>query len=471
MEAQKIKARMGSFHTAGSAKEAEAFIELATVNGTEFVGYDDLEIETTIAAFRIIEIDKGSGGRNAGLGLEIITGKTVFYPEGGGQVGDRGTLSCGDLSLEIIDTYHVNGKIVHLSPWTGDPADSAADEKKLRRIFKKGKCLLSVNAASRSRTAGNHTATHLLHASLRKVLGEHVLQSGSLVTPDRLRFDFSHFQGMHHEEIVRVEELVNNAIQRNIEVEAQTMAYRDAVKTGVMALFGEKYGSSVRVVEVPDVSRELCGGTHVRRTGDIGLFVLRQEIAVASGIRRIEALTGIKAIRYIRSLKDSRISLARMLKAAPEEVEAKVKYLIEETEKLKKRLDSKESKMINADIDQVLSNKKIINDKIEFVSYKMQTDDINALRNAGDQLRNKMTSGVGLLLLESPKQPIMLVVVSKKLSNDPKLNAQAIVRHLSSELSLRGGGKPHMAQVGLAGPNDFIGVVSIVEKYLTVWAV
>ncbi|MBI4721340.1 MAG: alanine--tRNA ligase [Chitinivibrionia bacterium] len=468
MRAQKERARSGGFHVGADVPGARPFRELRKSGDTTFLGYETLSCESWCAALRIGE--GGGGGRTAeGEGpdrlLELIFEETVFYPESGGQVGDTGAVTCAEARFEVSGVRAQNGKIVHLIPLGAGRADGEDGGEALERLLAGAKCTLSVNPVLRSATARNHTATHLLHAALRSVLGGHVVQAGSFVEPGRLRFDFNHFQALSREELSAVEAFVNQAILKNVELEHRIMKYAEAVRAGVIALFGEKYGEDVRVIEVEGISRELCGGTHVARTGDIGLFLVRQEGSVSSGVRRIEALTGTGAMDYIHHVIGQREALAAVLRTSPEETAGKVRALIAEADELKKRLESRESKIVGDRIGEAVHSARAIG-RFSFATLEMESGDIAALRAAGDSLREKLERGVGLLLLAASKKPMALVVVSEDVVREGGLNAQTLTAHLSRALSLRGGGKPHMAQVGLDSRNDFDRVVSETIRFL-----
>jgi alanyl-tRNA synthetase len=468
MQVQKERARSGGFHVGVQAPGALPFRELREAGESVFLGYDSLNCESWCSAFRLIERPRGGRGSDRERTercLELIAEETVFYPESGGQVGDTGTIRCGGVSFEVSDTYALDGRIVHLAP-LGSEAAGSEDGEELERLFRSEKCALAVNEAARRSTARNHTATHLLHAALRDVLGEHVVQSGSLVEPERLRFDFNHFQALSAEEISGVESFVNAAILRNVKLTKKVVKYKEAVAAGVIALFGEKYGEDVRMVEVEGISKELCGGTHVERTGDIGLFLVRQEASVSSGIRRIEALTGTGAIDYIHHLIGQREALAALLKTSPEEAVGKVQTIITESDELRRKLESRDSRIVGDQIDEAVRAAQAIG-RFSLATIAIESGDLSALRAAGDTLREKLDRGVGLLLLAAAKKPMVLVVVSERMIREGDPNATALVARLSRTLSLRGGGKPHMAQMGLEQRSDFDRVVAETRRILS----
>jgi alanyl-tRNA synthetase len=465
MAEQKEKGRSVSFHLEGFDAKDRELVRLKELKETSFSGYDALSCDSSVVAFSVIEEEKGKQGGAAGKKLiELVTEETVFYPEGGGQVGDKGVISCGGVSFRVLDTYRLNGTIAHLAVLPPD-IGAGSEEAGLRELFGSNACRLDVDRELRNSTARNHTATHLLHAALREVLGKHVVQSGSLVSPERLRFDFSHFQALSHREVEAIEEFVNRAILADIEVVAREMPYREALNSGVMALFGEKYGDVVRVIEVPGTSRELCGGTHVERTGNIGMFLIRHESAVSAGIRRIEALTGQGALAYVRELTSSRESLAGILKASPDEIEERIKSLVDEAGELKRKTASLEQRIVSWTVERAVAAAVTVSG-LSMASLEIEGDDIAVLRRAGDLLREKLDRGIGLLLLRHPEKPMMLVVVSEKLLDEKKVDARKIVGHLCEKMSLRGGGKPHMAQAGLREADEFGKIEKLVKDFI-----
>jgi alanyl-tRNA synthetase len=326
-------------------------------------------------------------------------------------------------------------------------------------------CALSVDRGTRLATERNHTATHLLHAALRNVLGKHVAQAGSLVEPERLRFDFHHHQAMSDDEIRKVEEQVNDAVLADLPVTKKIVTYKEAIAAGAMALFGEKYSEDVRMVSVEGVSKELCGGTHLDRTGEIGAFLVKQEAAVAAGVRRIEALTGHGALSLLKSTLDERLEVASALKVAPEDIGRKVRALIEENDRLKKRLLDQESRLAGGELEEILRSAQDVNG-VALVSAAFAEGDVASLRRWGDRIREKLDVGVALLCLTAEKKPMLLIVASDRAIAERRIKASEIAERIGQELSLRGGGKPHMAQMGLARGEDFDRVKSFVRGLL-----
>jgi alanyl-tRNA synthetase len=443
MAQQKDRGRQASFHDVVVAGDSP-FGELEGADATEFAGYDQLTCTAQLVASCIVE--SGEDGRE----VDLVTDRTVFYAESGGQVGDTGTAVVGEKQLEITNTQYNGNRIVHRAVWPG-----AEPEENIKGFLDKHKRVkLAVDEDKRLATMRNHTATHLLHSALRSVLGDHVAQAGSLVAPDRLRFDFHHFQSMSDEEAAEVERFVNNAIMADHEVTKKTMPYKDAVAAGAMALFGEKYAESVRVVSVADVSMELCGGTHLQRTGEIGAFIVKQESAIGAGIRRIEALTGRNAIAYARDVIGERRSVAELLRVGTEDVEQRVRTLIGEVDALQRQLKKDVSKKAKNEAADAVTQAEEVGG-VKFVSIVVEAPDVGALRNYGDELRNKLGLGIGVVSQNKADKPVVLIVASDKLIADKSITAVDITKRIAKELGFRGGGKPHMAQVGIPDLNAF----------------
>jgi len=300
----------------------------------------------------------------------------------------------------------------------------------------------------RDPTRLNHTATHLLHAALRKVLGEHVKQAGSLVSPDRLRFDFSHFSQMSPEQIVQVEDMVNQKIREDLDVEKKVMNYQEALGEGAMALFGEKYGDQVRVLKIDEFSTELCGGTHVDRTGEIGMLKILSDSSIAGGVRRIEAITGQKALEYLRELEKRLGLVAQKLKVTPEEVVDRVERQSDQLKKLEKEVGQLKTKVAagggSASGDFAKEARDISGIKV--LALRRDVDDVKALRDLSDQVKDKLGSGIAVIGSASDGKVTLIVRVSKDLT--AKYNASEIIKQLAPLVGGSGGGKPDMAQAG-----------------------
>jgi alanyl-tRNA synthetase len=305
--------------------------------------------------------------------------------------------------------------------------------------------ILQVKEERRRAIALNHTATHLLQAVLREVLGDHVHQAGSLVSPERLRFDFTHFTSMEREELERVEALVNRKIRENLKVETKIMAVEEALQTGAMALFGEKYGEKVRVVMVSDFSIELCGGTHSSRTGDIGLLKIVGESGVAAGVRRIEALTGEGAYRFVKEEERELWEIASTLKSVPGELSSKIERLLERQKELERELSSFQDKLSHQEISNLISFVKEIKG-VKVVSAKVDGKDLKRMREFVDQLKIKIGSGIILLGGQSENKVSLIMGVTSDLTR--RYNANELIKKIALHIGGTGGGRPDFAQAG-----------------------
>jgi alanyl-tRNA synthetase len=396
-----------------------------STNETRFVGYDSIEVETEVAALRRLE-----GNRVA-----LLLRESPFYAESGGQVSDHGEIVGDGWRVDVDGVRKVDGRSAALGRLSGD--------------FHFGRATARVPSERRKDTERNHTATHLLHAALRKVLGDAVHQAGSLVAPDRLRFDFTHHGPVKPEHLAEVERLVNREIWRAQPVTWTEMPYPAARAKGAMALFGEKYGDVVRVVDVPGVSMELCGGTHVRNTAEIGLLVILSETGVASGVRRIEALTSAAAFALLKERERVLQRVSESLRTPLDGVERRVQQLIEERRGLERKLEEAlrgggdELQKLMAAAQPIGANGAVL------VIGTVSAVDVKTLQAMGDALREQLKSGVGVLAatLEEGKGALLAVV-----SDDLRargVRADAIVREVAAVAGGRGGGKPHMAQAGI----------------------
>ncbi len=398
---------------------------------TSFVGYDRCVCESEVAAlFNGREEEKRA---EKGWKGELVTLETPFYGESGGQVGDRGWIEGPEGRAEVLDTRKRGDLTIHVVEMV---EGSISVGERVRLVVTEGR---------RAATARNHTATHLLHSALRHILGDHVRQAGSLVEPDRLRFDFTHFERVEPSQLRRVEELVNRWIREDRAVTVEVMSYKEALESDAVALFGEKYGDTVRVVTVDDVSQELCGGTHVRRTGEIGLFKIVGESSVASGIRRIEAATGEKGLALVHEMEDTLASIAARLKCRPGEAEDRVKRLQAKIKELEKRIKEISLKGGATDIDSVISSAPVI-DGVKVVALELPGLDMKGLREAGDQVRNKLSSGVAVLASAADGKVSLVALVTKDLTG--RLHAGKIVGEVAKAVGGGGGGRPDMAQAG-----------------------
>jgi alanyl-tRNA synthetase len=417
------------------------------VSRTEFTGYDSLDTRAKVAS---VDEVSGRAKEREGTFVEVKTDRTVFYPEGGGQVGDAGVLEDAATPRPIVDTYRSGDLIAHLVEiQEGDSRDRLVDE--LERDATVG---LHVDRERRFATMRNHTATHLVHAALRKVLGDHVAQAGSLVAPERMRFDFHHFQAMKPDEVAEVERLVNEKVMEDLAVSTANLSYAEAMKTGAMALFGEKYGDVVRVVSIDGFSKELCGGTHLKRTGEIGAFFIRQESAVASGVRRVEAITGAVALDTARRALGEWNQVAALLRVAPAEVEKRVRALLDEHDALQRERKKGDARRAQTEAVEALSAGEDVGG-IRFVAATVEAPDVNALRNYGDALRGKIGLGVALVCQSGVEKPVCLLVSSDSAINERGVRADDLAKRVAEGLGYRGGGKPHMAQFGIPSVSEF----------------
>lgn len=449
MRQQREKAR-SSWKGSGEKKQAEIYQNMVKAGlKTEFLGYQTLDCLSPITAL----IKNGKRVPNASLGekVEIFTEYSPFYAESGGQVGDRGEIFSDEAHAVVTNTR---------SPASGLVAHYAKIDQ---GGFKVGEEVhLKVNPLTRGPTRLNHTATHLLHAALREILGDHVKQAGSLVAPDRLRFDFSHFQALTPEQIEAIEDRVNEKIREDLQVEKMEMDYDEAMKSGAMALFGEKYGEKVRVLRIDEFSTELCGGTHVDRTGEIGAFKILSESSAAAGVRRIEAITGSATLNYLRDLEKKWGLLAKKLKAAPEEVIDRVEKQAEQLRKMEREVLKFKSQVGTSVASQ--GEKDVMNqvqeiDGIKVLTLRRDIDDVKALRQLSDQLIHKIGSGLSVLGSAAGGKATLIVRVSKDLT--PKLNAGEIVKELAAYVKGSGGGRADMAQAGGA---DVAGLDTALKK-------
>lgn len=410
----------------------------ATGMKPEFVGYDVLSCNARVVMMvrKNAEVEEAS----AGDVIELVTDKTPFYGEAGGQVGDRGAASGGNFEIAIKNTIKdPTGMTVH----QGEVVSGTV---------KKGDTVdLVVDKINRDAIARNHTATHILHAVLRQVLGDHVKQSGSLVAPDRLRFDFTHFSGVDHETLNQIETLVNDRIRENTPVFLEEMEAEDAFKSGATALFEEKYGDRVRVISLSDFSRELCGGTHTARTGDIGLFKITGESSVAAGIRRIEALTGHTALSYIQQQSDILQKTAAMLKDKPEGILPRLKKMMAEQKTLEKQVEHLKAALATKSAGAGDDEIRQVNG-INVIVKKVSVEKPAMLRELADRFKDRIKSGIVVLGSVSDGKVMLITGVTKDLAG--RYHAGEIVKQLAAEVGGGGGGRPDMAQAGGTQPEN-----------------
>jgi alanyl-tRNA synthetase len=432
MQKQKTRSRKAT------AIESSDWTELKPINKVEFLGYDKLESDAEVIKYRTVkQKDKTI--------YQIVLDKTPFYAESGGQVGDKGTLQFGDEIIDVIDTKKENELIIHFVD-------------KLPKTIE-GKVFAKVDVSLRNSTANNHTATHLLHAALRKVLGIHVQQKGSLVAPDYLRFDFSHFAKMTDEETEQVEWIVNEKIRENIVRETKVMPLEEAMKTGAMALFGEKYGDKVRVVTFDEkFSRELCGGTHVNSTGQLGYFFITSEGAVAAGVRRIEAITGEAAANHIIEVKNELKKIAELL-GNPKDIEQGLNTMLSQNNVLKKEVEKLSTLQVSVFKEQ-LKQKVHKNGAINFIGELVDLNNAEAIKKLAYELRNEVNDLFLVLGAVVNDKPQLTIIISDNLVADKNLDASKIVKEAAKEIKGGGGGQKFYAT---AGGTDATGLGKAIE--------
>jgi alanyl-tRNA synthetase len=416
-----------------------------------FTGYDRLEGESTVLAI----YDNGAGKQEAleGEEIEILTAETPFYGESGGQVGDRGTIqtSRGD-RLEVIDTQHPTPQLT---------AHRARVKK--GRVQVGDRVQLAVDPRHRQKTRLNHSATHILHAVLRRELGGHVRQAGSLVAPDRLRFDFHHSGPIADEKLAMIEAEVNRHIREDAGVTINEMNYQDALGAGALAFFGDKYGDRVRVVKIGDFSTELCGGTHVGRSGEIGLFKLPFESGIAAGVRRVEAFTGEGALDLISSYERRLREIGALVRGSADDAVDKVKKLLEHQRELEKEIEKLRGQFEKDQISELLGRKQSVNGASMVVS-RVDGLDARQLREVADQLREKLGSGVVVLASASDTNVNLVASVSKDLVK--KFHAGNIVKELARMVGGGGGGRPDFAQAGGKEPAQIAAALERAEELI-----
>ncbi len=420
MEAQKERARSSSKFKLDIDETGWTILDDSI--DTEFIGYTTLETKANILRYSMDEKQI----------VKLVLDKTPFYAESGGQVGDKGIIKNDTFEIAVFDTKKVNGMWVHIG--------------KLQRGEIEGKEVTAgVRESSRRMTAAHHTATHLIHSALRQVLGSHVQQKGSMVSPDGLRFDFTHFNGLSKQEIEQVEDIVNAEILKNSNVNTEVKSLDQAREEGATALFGEKYGDSVRVVTVADFSMELCGGTHVASTGQIGSFKILSESSSASGIRRIEAITGAKVLELLRNKEEKIANIAELINANEKNLTDKVEKLIQENKDLQKELESMKAQQASGALTELLNTAKVIRD-VKVVIGQIEIANPNEMRTIGDQLKDKLGSGIGILLAEVNGKVSVLTVVTKDLTK--QFHAGKIVGKIAEIVGGKGGGRPDSAMAG-----------------------
>ena len=437
MEEQRVKAREAREVTNYMGADATVYDEIDPSVTTEFVGYDHLEYSSEVTVLTTEnEIVEALTDGQAGT---VFVKETPFYATMGGQVGDKGVITVDGAEFVVEDTIKLlGGKVGHVGRMT----------KGMIRVG--DQVTLHVDEAERSATCKNHSATHLLQKALKTVLGNHVEQKGSLVTPDRLRFDFAHFQPMTAEEIAQAEELVNKEISAALPVTTQVMSLEEAKKSGAMALFDEKYSENVRVVSMGDFSRELCGGTHVANTGVITAFKIVSESGIAAGVRRIEALTGEGVFAYYREQEAVLAEAAKLLKASPASVPEKIGHLLAEVKALQSENESLKSKAAKDALGDVMDQIKEVKG-VKVLAARVDGVDMNGLRDLGDQLKEKLGEGV-VVLASAADGKVSLMATATDGAMKAGAHAGNLIKAIAVCVGGGGGGRPNMAQAGGKNP-------------------
>lgn len=445
MEDQRSRARAAGQFSGGLS-------DSIVIDGeTIFNGYDNAHEQSTITSILVDGVHTDHLAENQ-EGI-IVLEHTPFYAESGGQAGDKGTITSDKAAFNVDDTRKQGKAFTHIGKcqkgtlYVGDSVVAHIDEH------------------SRQSTALNHSATHLLHAALQKILGDHVTQKGSLVNAQRLRFDFSHFEPVTAKQLNEIERLVNQQIRMNHAVETNIMDLEEAKNSGAMALFGEKYDEKVRVLRMGDFSTELCGGTHASRTGDIGLFKIISETGIASGVRRIEAVTGEAALDFIENKENSLNQLSNLLKAKPDNIEEKAEQLVQRTRQLEKDLDALKSKLATSAGSDLASSATDIAG-IKVLASQLDGADTKSLRDTVDQLKNKLGSAAIILSTIENDKITLIAGVTKDVTD--RIRAGDLVAHVASQVGGKGGGRPDMAQGGGNEPEHLPAALDSVKDWISV---
>jgi len=450
MTAQRKRAQK-AWKGSGEKEIPAIYKQVVAASGkVSFTGYDGLFLQTTVSA--LIKEGRQVTRAEKGETLEVITPRTPFYGESGGQEGDRGLLEGAHVTAEVLDTRKPLPDLIVHRVKILEGTLTVSDE-----------VTLTVDGERRGAIARHHSATHLLHAALRQTLGEHVRQAGSLVTEKRLRFDFTHFQAVRPVELTRIEDIVNGKIRENIPVEKAEKAFDTAVNEGALAFFGDKYGDVVRVIKVPGTSTELCGGTHVDRTGDIGAFFIAGEESVAAGIRRIEAVAGQPAVTYARKQRDILDGIAKRLKTPAREAEKKLAVLLDDIKGLEKKIRGMESKIASGRVSELINKAKTIGD-ISLVVSEVPGADPKRLRTMADEIRQKLDRCVVVLGSVNGAKAYLIAMVSKDATD--RVDASNLIKEISPAIGGQGGGRRDMASAGGKDPENLERALSLVEALI-----
>ena len=449
MEEQRVKARSARKTTNYMGADATVYDEIDPSISTKFVGYDE---DTCQSKITVLTTDAIVEAIAEGDEATIFVGETPFYATMGGQQGDTGLISTDSAEFEVKDTIKLKGgKYGHVGVVK-------------KGMFKTGDTVtLSIDTIGRADTCKNHSATHLLQKALKKVLGNHVEQKGSLVTPTRLRFDFSHFSPMTDEEIRDVEQIVNEKIAQALPVIIKEMPIEEAKKTGAMALFGEKYGDIVRVVNMSDYSVEFCGGTHVANTSQIMTFKIVSESGVAAGVRRIEALTGSAVFEYYKDIETKYLEAAKVLKTTPEQVLDKIAHNLAQMKELASENESLKAKLANESLGDVTSDMITVGD-FHILATAVDNVDMNGLRDLGDQLKTKIGEGI-VVIASANDGKVNLIAMATDLAVKAGAHAGNLIKEVAPLVGGGGGGRPNMAQAGGKNP---AGIEAAITKAIDV---
>ncbi len=445
MHLQRTRAR-AAWKGSGDASVSDVYDRVASDCSTSFRGYDELELESSVVALLV----EGEPVQSAAEGseVEVVVAETPFYAESGGQVGDRGVITTGTGRVEIEDTQKPSGElIIHRGKVVEGKIEQGAS------------VTLAVAAAERLSTLRNHSGTHLLHAAIRRVIGPQAVQKGSLVGPDRLRFDFTHDAPLTSDEIDEIEDLVNEWIECNEPARVRTLSYREAIDAGAVALFEEKYGDEVRVISFGDFSIELCGGTHARATGDVGLLKIVSESGIAAGVRRIEALSGMGALRHIRGQERTLREAASLLKTSVSDLPARLEKLLDERRSAQREIEALKSARRGDVAGNALESARVVGDT-RVLALRVDGSDVQAMRETVDELRNRLGSGVVLLIAETKGKVLLAIGVTKDQLATYK--AGDLIRPVAAVVGGGGGGRPDFAQ---AGGTDVAQIAAAIEHF------
>ena len=451
MQEQRVKARNAREVTNYMGADATVYDEIDAAITSEFVGYDNLTFDSKISVLTTESdlVEAVTEGEQA----TIFVDATPFYATMGGQQGDKGVICTSDACFAVADTIKLRGgKVGHVGTVT-------------KGMFKVGDAVtLKVDERGRANTCSNHSATHLLQKALKTVLGSHVEQKGSLVTPDRLRFDFAHFSAMTAEELVKVEAIVNEEIAKSMPVITQVMNIEDAKATGAMALFGEKYEEDVRVVSMGDFSKELCGGTHVDNTGKITTFKIVSEAGVAAGVRRIEALTGEGVFAYYKEVERTLADAAKVAKTTPANLVEKIEHMLSDMKALQSELESLKSKAAKDALGDVMNQVTEVNG-VQLLATSVDGVDMNGLRELGDQLKEKLGEGV-VVIASSAGDKVNLIAMATDGAMAKGAHAGNLIKGIAALVGGGGGGRPNMAQAGGKNPAGIPDAIAKVSEVL-----